>query len=151
MIWCRVLYPRAPFKRSHAKEMDNKDFWKVFYEHLDKVAISTDVLYLEQLQSATEIDERTDFTNFRFLLWKAMALFPDRVEPRSRELSPLLLMFINNEYYSADLLVAPTQDLRKRDKTTEDLPEDMTMVEEDAALAEDAKQAVKKRLKECSR
>ncbi|MGH0117211.1 UNVERIFIED_CONTAM: hypothetical protein FKN15_046132 [Acipenser sinensis] len=90
---------------SHAKEMDNKDFWKVFYEHLDKVAISTgtglltekelldeledvqtlvldqdhdkvqsgdaDVLYLEQLQ-------------FRFLLWKA----------RSRELSPLLLMFI---------------------------------------------------------
>ncbi|RXM36724.1 Small subunit processome component 20-like [Acipenser ruthenus] len=114
--------------RSHAKEMDNKDFWKVFYEHLDRVAISTgtglltekelldeledvqtsvldqdhdkvqsgdvDVLYLEQLQSATEIDERTDFTNFRFLLWKAMALFPDRVEPRSRELSPLLLMFI---------------------------------------------------------
>ncbi|RXM33406.1 Small subunit processome component 20-like [Acipenser ruthenus] len=166
---------------SHAKEMDNKDFWKVFYEHLDKVAISTGtgvltekelldehedvqtsvldqdhdkvqsgdvgVLYLEQLQSATEIDERTDFTNFRFLLWKAMALFPDRVEPRSRELSPLLLRFINNEYYPADLLVAPTQDLRKRDKTPEDLPEDVTMVEEeeDAALAEDAKQAVKKR------
>ncbi|XP_058842187.1 small subunit processome component 20 homolog [Acipenser ruthenus] len=160
---------------SHAKEMDNKDFWKVFYEHLDKVAISTEkelldehedvqtsvldqdhdkvqsgdvgVLYLEQLQSATEIDERTDFTNFRFLLWKAMALFPDRVEPRSRELSPLLLRFINNEYYPADLLVAPTQDLRKRDKTPEDLPEDVTMVEEeeDAALAEDAKQAVKKR------
>lgn len=160
---------------SHAKEMDNKDFWKVFYEHLDKVAISTEkelldeledvqtsvldqdhdkvqsgdvgVLYLEQLQSATEIDERTDFTNFRFLLWKAMALFPDRVEPRSRELSPLLLRFINNEYYPADLLVAPTQDLRKRDKTPEDLPEDVTMMEEeeDAALAEDAKQAVKKR------
>lgn len=160
---------------SHAKEMDNKDFWKVFYEHLDKVAISTEkelldeledvqtsvldqdhdkvqsgdvgVLYLEQLQSATEIDERTDFTNFRFLLWKAMALFPDRVEPRSRELSPLLLRFINNEYYPADLLVAPTQDLRKRDKTPEDLPEDVTMMEEeeDAALAEDAKQTVKKR------
>ncbi|KAK6482713.1 small subunit processome component 20-like protein [Huso huso] len=160
---------------SHAKEMDNKDFWKVFYEHLDKVAISTEkelldeledvqtsvldqdhdkvqsgdvgVLYLEQLQSATEINERTDFTNFRFLLWKAMALFPDRVEPRSRELSPLLLRFINNEYYPADLLVAPTQDLRKRDKTPEDLPEDVTMMEEeeDAALAEDAKQAVKKR------
>ncbi|MBN3281355.1 UTP20 protein, partial [Polyodon spathula] len=160
---------------SHAKEMDNKDFWKVFYEHLDKAAISTEkelldevedmqssaldqdhdkvqsgdvgVLYLEQLQSATEIDERTDFTNFRFLLWKAMALFPDRVEPRSRELSPLLLRFIENEYYPADLLVAPTQDLRKRDKTPEDLPEDVTMMEEeeDAALAEDAKQAIKKR------
>ncbi|XP_069048890.1 small subunit processome component 20 homolog [Lepisosteus oculatus] len=125
---------------SHAKDMDNKDFWKVFYEHLDMVALLAEkelreeakeepgasldrdrvacgdvgVLYLEQLGGATELDDRTDFTNFRFLLWKAMALFPDRVEPRSRELAPLLLRFTDNEYYPADLLVAPTQDLRKQ-------------------------------------
>uniref|UniRef100_A0A3Q1ECN8 UTP20 small subunit processome component n=1 Tax=Acanthochromis polyacanthus TaxID=80966 RepID=A0A3Q1ECN8_9TELE len=72
------------------------------------------VLFLEQLKSTSDPNERTDFSNFRSLLWRAMAQFPDRVEPRSRELSPLLLRFIRNEFYPADLLVAPTQDLRKK-------------------------------------
>lgn len=99
------------------------------------------VLFLDRLRLTSDPDERTDFPNFRGLLWRAMAQFPDRVEPRSRELSPLLLRFIRsverrnrasvshtlgripdnnghffhrNEFYPADMLVAPTQDLRKR-------------------------------------
>lgn len=52
------------------------------------------VLFLEHLEQAASISDRTDFTNFRNLLWKAMSQFPDRVEPRTRELSPLLLRFI---------------------------------------------------------
>lgn len=52
------------------------------------------VLFLEQLEQADSVSDRTDFTNFRSLLWRAMCQFPDRVEPRSRELSPLLLRFI---------------------------------------------------------
>lgn len=52
------------------------------------------VLFLEQLEQANSISDRTDFTNFRGLLWRGMNKFPDRVEPRSRELSPLLLRFI---------------------------------------------------------
>ncbi|POI36058.1 hypothetical protein CIB84_000191 [Bambusicola thoracicus] len=127
---------------SHAKEMENKQFWKVFYEHLERAAAyaemelqneldeqeeSTDetesekipegevgTVFLEQLGTRTDCSERLDHTNFRFLLWKALEKFPDRVEPRSRELSPLLLRFIRNEYYPADSLVAPSQDLRKR-------------------------------------
>ncbi|XP_030576149.1 small subunit processome component 20 homolog isoform X2 [Archocentrus centrarchus] len=71
-------------------------------------------LFLERLKLASDPNERTDFTNFRSLLWRAMAQFTDRVEPRSRELSPLLLRFIRNEFYLTDLLVAPTQDLRKK-------------------------------------
>lgn len=54
------------------------------------------VLFLEQLKFATEPKERTDFPNFRNLLWKSMVQFSDRVEPRSRELSPLLLRFIRS-------------------------------------------------------
>nr|XP_015207377.1 PREDICTED: small subunit processome component 20 homolog [Lepisosteus oculatus] len=145
---------------SHAKDMDNKDFWKVFYEHLDMVALLAEkelreeakeepgtgldrdrvacgdvgVLYLEQLGGATELDDRTDFTNFRFLLWKAMALFPDRVEPRSRELAPLLLRFTDNEYYPADLLVAPTQDLRKQHGAA---PEPEEAGEEDVGMKDE--------------
>lgn len=52
------------------------------------------VLFLEQVKLTSNPKERTDFTNFRSLLWRSMAQFPDRVEPRSRELSPLLLRFI---------------------------------------------------------
>ncbi|XP_029455579.1 small subunit processome component 20 homolog [Rhinatrema bivittatum] len=130
---------------SHANEMENKVFWKIYHEQLEKAAVraekelqdelaeeekwslappdcemvqagEVEVLYQMQLRSRTEVSDRTDYTNFRFLLWKAMAEFPDRVEPRSRELSPLLLRFISNEYYPADLLVAPTQDLRNKTK-----------------------------------
>ncbi|NWI16571.1 UTP20 protein, partial [Crypturellus soui] len=127
---------------SHANEMENKQFWKVFYEHLERAAVYAEMelqneldeeerstaemekekipegevrtVFLQQLQVRTDCSERLDHTNFRFLLWKALAKFPDRVEPRSRELSPLLLRFIRNEYYPADSLVAPTQDLRKK-------------------------------------
>ncbi|XP_047917180.2 small subunit processome component 20 homolog [Anser cygnoides] len=127
---------------SHAKEMENKQFWKVFYEHLERAAVYAEMelqneldeqeesiaetesekmpeggvgtVFLEQLRTRTDCSERLDHTNFRFLLWKALDKFPDRVEPRSRELSPLLLRFIRNEYYPADSLVAPTQDLRKK-------------------------------------
>lgn len=53
-------------------------------------------LFLEQLKLASDPSERTDFTNFRSLLWRAMAQFTDRVEPRSRELTPLLLRFIRS-------------------------------------------------------
>ncbi|XP_061213380.1 small subunit processome component 20 homolog [Neopsephotus bourkii] len=127
---------------SHAKEMENKQFWKVFYEHLERAATYAEMelqneldeqeesiaetesekmpeggvgaVFVEQLRTRTDCSERLDHTNFRFLLWKALDKFPDRVEPRSRELSPLLLRFVRNEYYPADSLVAPSQDLRKR-------------------------------------
>ncbi|XP_047431848.1 small subunit processome component 20 homolog isoform X2 [Mugil cephalus] len=130
---------------SHAKGMDNKEFWRVYHEQLEIVAgiaekeLEEDdesdeegsdlhgepgcdviesgdvgVLFLDQLKSTSDPNDRTDFPNFRSLLWRAMAQFPERVEPRSRELSPLLLRFIRNEFYPTDLLVAPTQDLRKR-------------------------------------
>ncbi|OWK16752.1 hypothetical protein Celaphus_00011785 [Cervus elaphus hippelaphus] len=127
---------------SHAHEMENKQFWKVYYEHLEKAATHAErelqndtrdeeksigdanweqtqegnigALYHKQLTLKTDLQERLDHTNFRFLLWRALAKFPERVEPRSRELSPLFLRFINNEYYPADLQVAPTQDLRRK-------------------------------------
>ncbi|XP_024150464.1 small subunit processome component 20 homolog [Oryzias melastigma] len=140
---------------SHARGMDNKDFWRVFHEHLEMVAglaekeLQDDdeeeeregeepgcdviesgdvgVLFLEQLKLNSDPYDRTDFPNFRGLLWRAMAQFPERVEARSRELSPLLLRFIRNEFYPTDLLVAPTQDLRK----TKDAAQEETEKEEE--------------------
>lgn len=52
------------------------------------------LLFLEQRKLASDPEGRTDFPNFRSLLWRTMAQFPERVEPRTRELTPLLLRFI---------------------------------------------------------
>lgn len=52
------------------------------------------LLFLEQQRLASDPEGRTDFPNFRNLLWRTMAQFPERVEPRTRELTPLLLRFI---------------------------------------------------------
>lgn len=148
---------------SHANEMENKVFWKVFYEHLEKSAAHAEtggryrqsklernqakyfpgfhagdigVVYGDTLEKRTNVKERTDYTNFRFLLWKAMSHFPDRVEPRSRELSPLLLRFISNEYYLTDSSVAPSQNIRKHDKV-KDSTEDIGTAEEVAVEEEE--------------
>uniref|UniRef100_A0A2K5Y3J7 UTP20 small subunit processome component n=1 Tax=Mandrillus leucophaeus TaxID=9568 RepID=A0A2K5Y3J7_MANLE len=151
---------------SHAHEMENKQFWKVYYEHLEKAATHAEkelqndmtdeksigdesweqtqegdvgALYHEQLALKTDCRERLDHTNFRFLLWRALTKFPERVEPRSRELSPLFLRFINNEYYPADLQVAPTQDLRRKGKgmVAEEIEEEPA-VGDDEELEEEA-------------
>ncbi|XP_017372073.1 small subunit processome component 20 homolog [Cebus imitator] len=151
---------------SHAHEMENKQFWKVYYEHLEKAATHAEkelqsdmrdeksiedesleqtqegdagALYHEQIALKTDCRERLDHTNFRFLLWKALTKFPERVEPRSRELSPLFLRFINNEYYPADLQVAPTQDLRRKGKrlVAEEIEEEPA-VGDDEELEEEA-------------
>ncbi|XP_069485978.1 small subunit processome component 20 homolog [Ambystoma mexicanum] len=163
--------PTIELITSHANGMENKAFWKIYHWHLEKSALISEKelqdeltdeqsgsdeaneetiqdgdvrgLYFEQLKLRTDTIDRTDYTNFRFLLWKGMAEFPERVEPRSRELSPLLLRFISNEYYPADLLVAPTQDLRKKTKNHTDLFEtkeaDVEDVMEDDQEPEDAK------------
>ncbi|KAA8580001.1 hypothetical protein FQN60_005536 [Etheostoma spectabile] len=156
---------------SHARGMDNKDFWRVYHEQLEMVAGLAEkelqdsgeddeeeecglqgepgcdviergdlgVLFLEQLKLTSNPNERTDFPNFRSLLWRCMTEFPDRVEPRSRELSPLLLRFIRNEFYPADLLVAPTQDLRK--VSDADLEESGMAVEEEEEREEEEQEA----------
>ncbi|KAK7813693.1 hypothetical protein U0070_001399 [Myodes glareolus] len=165
---------------SHAHGMENKQFWSVCYEHLEKAAshaekeLQKDVrdeeksagdggweqtqegdvgaLYQQQLALKTSCRERLDHTNFRFLLWRALAKFPERVEPRSRELSPLFLRFITNEYYPADLQVAPTQDLRRKGRgaVAEEAEEEPAVgeeeeVEEEAVLTDDAPQRKKTR------
>uniref|UniRef100_A0A8C9QSH5 UTP20 small subunit processome component n=1 Tax=Spermophilus dauricus TaxID=99837 RepID=A0A8C9QSH5_SPEDA len=150
---------------SHAHEMENKQFWKVYCEHLEKAATHAEkelqnikdeeksigdesweqtqegdvgAFYQKQLTLKTDCQERLDHTNFRFLLWRALSKFPERVEPRSRELSPLFLRFINNEYYPADLQVAPTQDLRRKGKgMAAEEKEDEPTAEDDIEMEEE--------------
>ncbi|XP_061420704.1 small subunit processome component 20 homolog [Lethenteron reissneri] len=137
MLWD----PAVELISSHAREMKSKAFWEVFEEQLELAASQNERILRESLNdyetedeavgpngasgsierlcwqqklALTVSPERQDHVNFRLHLWKAMADFPERVEPHSRDLSPLLLRFISQEYFPADLLVAPTENLRKK-------------------------------------
>ena len=39
-------------------------------------------------------ENRTDHANFRYLLWKAMASFPEVAQQKSRDVVPLFLRFV---------------------------------------------------------
>ncbi|KAI8489054.1 U3 snoRNP protein [Branchiostoma belcheri] len=129
--------PVTDLIKSHAHGMDLKEFWPVWREHLKQAAEraeqdlykprkgespsddlpekedSPEEFFKDTFQEAISNPSSPDHTNFRHLLWQAMAEFPDKCEPKSRDLSPLLFQFFDNEYYPADLAAAPAQDIRK--------------------------------------
>ncbi|XP_022111823.1 small subunit processome component 20 homolog [Acanthaster planci] len=137
--------------KSHAYGMDKKSFWSVYSDHLLKVAtlletsqtktttnpglndsledLSPNVPDLAALFRKMQVEnvtgaDRPDHWNVRQLMWKAMALFADRAEGRSRELVPLVFRFIENEYHPSNVNNAPTQDIRVR--TCQDVSVDQT-------------------------
>ncbi|XP_068744813.1 small subunit processome component 20 homolog [Montipora capricornis] len=59
-------------------------------------------------------ENRADHANFRYLLWKAMASFPEVAEQNSRDVVPLFLRFVSNEYFVANESSAPSQDIRAK-------------------------------------
>ncbi|XP_078664356.1 small subunit processome component 20 homolog isoform X2 [Branchiostoma floridae x Branchiostoma belcheri] len=148
--------PVTDLIKSHAHGMDLKEFWPVWREHLKQAAERAEQdLYKpkkgespsddlqEKEDSPEEFFEDTfhdfisnpstpDHTNFRHLLWQAMTEFPDKCEPKSRDLSPLLFQFFDNEYYPADLAAAPAQDIRKpqEDRTDDVMDTDQSGAED---------------------
>ncbi|XP_021355382.1 small subunit processome component 20 homolog [Mizuhopecten yessoensis] len=127
--------PTRKLIASHAKGLGNKGFWELFNSELMRAAAKTEELltgiekpYLHgnnALISMSDFDvsevipshmttERVDYYNFRDQLWKAMILFSDQCEAKSRDLSPLLLRFIRNEYYPSDMSMAPKQNICRR-------------------------------------
>lgn len=61
------------------------------------------VFYYEQLVLKIDCQERFDYINFRFLFWRVLIKFLERVELWFREFFLFFLRFINNEYYLVDL------------------------------------------------
>ncbi|XP_066264950.1 small subunit processome component 20 homolog [Branchiostoma lanceolatum] len=142
--------PVTDLIKSHASGMSLKEFWSVWSEHLKQAAEqaeqdlykpkkgdsspdqpetedSPEELFEETFQEVIANRSTPDHANFRHLLWNAMAEFPDKCEPKSRDLSPLLFQFFDNEYYPADLAAAPAQDIRK---PQEDKTEDVIVIDQ---------------------
>ncbi|XP_064627386.1 small subunit processome component 20 homolog [Lineus longissimus] len=158
--------PVGKLIESHARVLSKEAFWSVYEDQLnmatdlaERAALeckpapnrSGDPVTVENLgdrfvQCQEEVKnskDRPDHMNYRQLLWKTMQNFPDKCEPRSRILSPLLFRFLNNEYYPADQTAAPHQDIRKtKDQIADDMAMDMTLTSgetTDEDLQEDEK------------
>lgn len=103
--------------RSHALGMDIAIFWSVYHPILRQAAEAINKLQpyadkrhsnptqqsksenLEEslknsLQMMYQTVDRPDMINFRNLLWKTMAVFPEKVEAKTRDLVPMVLHFV---------------------------------------------------------
>ena len=60
---------------------------------MDPVAMICD-LCGQTLDTLSGKNDRPDHINFRSLLWRAMQKFPEKCEPKSRLIAPLLMKFL---------------------------------------------------------
>lgn len=103
-----VWEPVIGILNTYAHGMPINNFWEIFVEQLkfcDKQIknpskfedknISTDYKFLKELHNKEfKIESVPDFVNYRQLLWKAMCEFADIAEARNRDVTPLLISFI---------------------------------------------------------
>lgn len=113
---CGTLYinfkllwePVIKIIESHAHGLEIGEFWEVFGAELRTVVgrirneserkkedfeVKWEVLR-EVVRKSGELESGPDFKNYRLLLWKAMSLFPDIAEAKTRDVSELFLDFI---------------------------------------------------------
>lgn len=113
---CGALYmnlnllwdPLIKLIASHAAGLDINTFWNVYVEELKTAvvnimkeeSIDEDVgnfgcdLLNGLFKNVYSISVKPDFRNYRIHLWKAMCLFPEIAEAKTRDVSVLLLDFI---------------------------------------------------------
>lgn len=144
-IWQPVLKAISSFAHS----LPDHHFWPLWFSqltiasHLTKqvlqgkeadpntdLGLETDILedvfqHLSSHGGFAQIPVKPDHLNYRNLLWRAMAMFPDVCEVRNRDVVPLFFSFLEEELYPADFSVAPTQNLsiQQADESTEEAAE----------------------------
>ncbi|KAK7480717.1 hypothetical protein BaRGS_00028085, partial [Batillaria attramentaria] len=132
---------------THARGLEREQFWGAFSHWLKFAAVKAveelktppssstddeDSLLDKWMEAVLKSERRPDHASFRNLLWKAMSLFPEKCEPKSRDVVPLFLDFLEKEYYLSDLTVAPTQNIQADDSTDnlDDVSQDDTAIDD---------------------
>ena len=148
--------------KTYACGMSLQSFWDVLGAEMQRVtdhirtgeqgsgeAVATgdesDVLFCQAQQMKSGSAFKPDYVNMRNQLLFAMQEFPAVCEPRSRVLVPLLLDFVENEYFQCDVNFSRKQDLRlvetqnqsKNDDTDDVAGEELVEIPEDAKDEED--------------
>ncbi|KAF5285550.1 hypothetical protein FQA39_LY16615 [Lamprigera yunnana] len=133
---CGVLYmnfqllwdPTIKLITSHADGLDIADFWEVFLSQLQIVApiknLEQDNLnnfksscdFLQNMHTDVfQLATKPDFVNYRILLWKALATFPQIAERKTKDVSELFLSFITEEYSKNHGEMALTWNIKQND------------------------------------
>ncbi|XP_076467049.1 small subunit processome component 20 homolog [Babylonia areolata] len=138
--------PVSELIASHARGLPRDVFWQSFSPWLTVAtdnaveapadpsgATCQDTTLLDAWLAKERSSERApDYYSFRNQLWRTMSLFPDKCEPKSRELVPLFLQFLQKEYYKTDLTMAPAQDISLEGADgKEDADHDDTVADDD--------------------
>lgn len=97
----------------YATKLPITEFWPIFREKLTTTtvnirnAVATQTLFDMTLKSTAlhdqfvkmwTLNDRTDYVNYRILLWRMMADCGQLVETKNREIVEIFLDFIDNEY-----------------------------------------------------
>ncbi|KRT84681.1 HEAT domain-containing protein [Oryctes borbonicus] len=142
LLWDPVIKIIA----SHANGLEMNTFWQVFVEELKMVVVnvakeedeietcSFNCDLIDELYSNTyRIEVKPDFSNYRLLLWKAMSFFPEIAEPKTRDVSALLLDFVENEYVKSSTENALTWNIKQNDPpdTSKIMDNDLEETEKD--------------------
>ncbi|XP_069689745.1 small subunit processome component 20 homolog isoform X2 [Periplaneta americana] len=119
---------------SYARGMPVADFWNVFrkklqasaqeirYNNQDKMcSYSLRSGFLQDFFSfLNRLDDKPDYVNYRLLLWKTMLEFPEVCETKNRDISPLFLSFLEEEYFKTNAEMANSWNIRVRNKCAEE-------------------------------
>lgn len=114
---CGTLYinfqllwePVTKIIASHAKGLEINTFWGIFGEELKNVCENirdpkevivsdleggTCIFLADMFQKTQKLEVKPDFFNYRLLLWKAMSMFAEIAEAKTRDVSELFLDFV---------------------------------------------------------
>ncbi|XP_063423263.1 small subunit processome component 20 homolog isoform X1 [Mytilus trossulus] len=123
---------------THAQGLNKEDFWNLYLNHLktysrpENISKDTDSSLeqddIEDIFSSHKstlcVHEDVDYNNFRIQMWKTMQSFAQLCESKSRDVVPLFLQFLQEEYYAVDDIFARSQNLLKDKPVDDDKMED---------------------------
>ncbi|XP_066256541.1 small subunit processome component 20 homolog [Euwallacea similis] len=165
---CGVLYmnfkllwePVCKMIETHAHGMEANVFWGIFGEELKYVALrvkGTPDVMVDSIESGFEalneafkqsqkMEDKPDFINYRQLLWRALGMFADVAEAKTRDVSQLFLSFVEEEYTNANTEMATICNIKvfaeDGETTAQKIPESPEKnieEQEDEAVIEDVK------------
>ncbi|PSN56059.1 hypothetical protein C0J52_11812, partial [Blattella germanica] len=138
--------PTMKIISTHAHGLSLVEFWDVFKERLQltvqQIKNTPDYSsepsllqcdFLKELFSAlNNLDDKPDYVNYRLLLWKAMTGFLDVCESRNRDICPLFLSFLEEEYYNSSVEMAFSWNIKSRNIVIDEKHDDEPMGVDDA-------------------
>ncbi|RZF48294.1 hypothetical protein LSTR_LSTR010257 [Laodelphax striatellus] len=117
--------PTCKLITSYANNLPRTEFWKIFlakllvakedvinYKSLSTIEIELPEL-LQYRDKILKLDDKPDHWNYRNMLWKSMVDFAAVCEQKNRDIVPLFLSFVEDEYFRADSDVASKWNIKQ--------------------------------------